>query len=352
MVSVCKNIKIVIKMTDICINIENLYKIFGNKPQAMMKYIKEGNNKHSLLVEHNHVLALNNINLKINTNQIHVIMGLSGSGKSTLVRHINRLIEPTSGQVFVNRENILTMTQNELREFRKYKVSMVFQKFGLLPHRTVVQNISFGLLIQGLNKGESIQRSQKWIKKVGLDGFENKYPYQLSGGMQQRVGLARALATDAGVLLMDEAFSALDPLIRTSMQDTLLDLQRELNRTIVFITHDLNEAIRIGDQISILHDGSIIQTGSPEEILLKPKNNYISDFIKDINMARIVKISSIMKKTNNIKGTKIAFNKTLEESLPIIASDPNHKALIVDKNDNIIGEVSLECILSKIYGEK
>src|SRR6056300_1169898 len=211
------------------IQIKNVWKVFGNtSPEALNAIQNDKMSKQDALEKYNSVIGVSNVSFDVNPGEIFCVMGLSGSGKSTLVRHINRLIEPTSGQVFVNRENILTMTQNELREFRKYKVSMVFQKFGLLPHRTVVQNISFGLLIQGVNKREAIQRSQKWIKKVGLDGFENKYPYQLSGGMQQRVGLARALATNAGVLLMDEAFSALDPLIRTSMQDTLLDLQREL----------------------------------------------------------------------------------------------------------------------------
>jgi glycine betaine/proline transport system ATP-binding protein len=279
-------------------------------------------------------------------------MGLSGSGKSTLIRHLNRIIEPTAGRVIVDGKNIIGISEDELREFRRYKASMVFQKFGLLPHRTVIQNVSYGLLIQGKNKVEANQIAQKWIDRVTLTGFENNYPHQMSGGMQQRVGLARALATDAGILLMDEAFSSLDPLIRTNMQDMLLDLQKELNKTIVFITHDINEAIRIGANISILRDGSIIQTGSPEDILLSPKDNYITDFIKDINRGRVLKLSSIMKKTNIANGPKILFNKSIEEALPIIASASDSSAVIVDEKGKTLGTVSLDKVIAAISNNR
>tara|TARA_Y100000766_G_scaffold273423_1_gene274300 strand:+ start:426 stop:1445 length:1020 start_codon:yes stop_codon:yes gene_type:complete len=339
-------------MTNIIISIKNLYKIFGDNPKNMMQYLLEGISKQDLLDQHNHVLALNNINLDIKSKHIHVIMGLSGSGKSTLIRHVNRLIEPTSGKIIVDGKNMLEMSDDELREFRRFKASMVFQKFALLPHRTVIKNVAYGLLIQGVNKVEAYERSQKWIDKVSLNGYENSYPYQLSGGMQQRVGLARAMATDAGILLMDEAFSSLDPLIRSSMQEILLDLQKELNKTIIFITHDLNEALRIGDQISILRDGEIIQTGSPEDILLGPKDKYISNFIKDINRGRMLKVSSIMRKNTSIKAPKILDNISIEDAIPILASTSEGLAAVVNKNGNIIGKVSLDSAISALSSKK
>tara|TARA_B100000427_G_scaffold86145_1_gene70689 strand:+ start:3224 stop:4243 length:1020 start_codon:yes stop_codon:yes gene_type:complete len=339
-------------MNNIIISIKNLYKIFGDNPKNMMQYLLEGISKQDLLDQHNHVLALNNINLDIKSKHIHVIMGLSGSGKSTLIRHINRLIEPTSGKLIVDGKNMLEMSDDELREFRRFKASMVFQKFALLPHRSVIKNVAYGLLIQGVNKVEAYERSQKWIDKVSLNGYENSYPYQLSGGMQQRVGLARAMATDAGILLMDEAFSSLDPLIRSSMQEILLELQKELNKTIIFITHDLNEALRIGDQISILRDGEIIQTGSPEDILLGPKDKYISNFIKDINRGRMLKVSSIMRKNTSIKAPKILDNISIEDAIPILASASEGLAAVVNKNGNIIGKVSLDSAISALSSKK
>ena len=339
-------------MTNIIISIKNLYKIFGDNPKNMMQYLLEGITKQDLLDQHNHVLGLNNINLDIKSKNIHVIMGLSGSGKSTLIRHVNRLIEPTSGKIIVDGKNMLEMSDDELREFRRFKASMVFQKFALLPHHTVIKNVAYGLLIQGVKKAEVYERSQKWIDKVSLNGYENSYPYQLSGGMQQRVGLARAMATDAGILLMDEAFSSLDPLIRSSMQEILLDLQKELNKTIIFITHDLNEALRIGDQISILRDGEIIQTGSPEDILLGPKDKYISNFIRDINRGRMLKVSSIMSKNTSIKAPKILDNISIEDAIPILASASEGLAAVVNKNGNIIGKVSLDSAISALSNKK
>tara|TARA_B100000029_G_scaffold479549_1_gene526730 strand:+ start:2712 stop:3728 length:1017 start_codon:yes stop_codon:yes gene_type:complete len=338
-------------MTNI-ISIKNLYKIFGDNPKNMMQYLLEGITKQDLLDQHNHVLGLNNINLDIKSKHIHVIMGLSGSGKSTLIRHVNRLIEPTSGKIIVDGKNMLELSDDELREFRRFKASMVFQKFALLPHHTVIKNVAYGLLIQGVKKAEVYERSQKWIDKVSLNGYENSYPYQLSGGMQQRVGLARAMATDAGILLMDEAFSSLDPLIRSIMQEILLDLQKELNKTIIFITHDLNEALRIGDQISILRDGEIIQTGSPEDILLGPKDKYISNFIKDINRGRMLKVSSIMRKNTSIKAPKIPDNISIEDAIPILASASEGLAAVVNKNGNIIGKVSLDSAISALSSKK
>ena len=264
------------------IQIKNLYKIFGNNAEGVMDLVNDGISKQELLEDHGHVLGLRDINIDVPEKCIRVIMGLSGSGKSTLIRHINRLIEPTSGEVLVGGEDVLAMSDEELKNFRRSKASMVFQKFALLPHRTVIENVGYGLQIQKISEPEINKRSQHWIDRVGLTGFEGHYPAQLSGGMQQRVGLARALATDAEILLMDEAFSALDPLIRTDMQGILLGLQEELHKTIVFITHDLDEALRIGDEISILRDGEVVQQGTSQEIVMTPSDDYIADFIKTL----------------------------------------------------------------------
>ena len=329
-------------MTDFKISIKGLYKVFGDNPNEVMQHVLDGVSKKKLLDKHAHVLGLNNINIDIPAKQLHVIMGLSGSGKSTLIRHINRLVEPTLGKIIIDGVNIMEMSQEELREFRRYKASMVFQKFALLPHQTVIQNVSYGLIIQGVSKGEAIERSQIWVDKVGLNGYEKYYPTQLSGGMQQRVGLARALATDAQILLMDEAFSALDPLIRTNMQDILLDLQKELHKTIVFITHDLDEALRIGDEISFLRDGKVIQRGDPQDIILRPADAYISDFIKDINRSRVIKVGSIMEKSSRIFNLKLSSNASIEQALQVMVSADKSLAAVIDAKGKIIGKVSLE----------
>jgi glycine betaine/proline transport system ATP-binding protein len=329
-------------MADNKISIKGLYKVFGDRPNDAIQNIINGMSKEKLLNEYGNVLALNNINIDIPAKQLHVIMGLSGSGKSTLIRHINRLIDPTVGKVIIDGDNIMEMSQEELREFRRYKASMVFQKFGLFPHRTVFQNISYGLFVQGIREEEVKERTQVWVDKVGLTGFEKYYPAHLSGGMQQRVGLARALATDAEILLMDEAFSALDPLIRTNMQDTLLSLQEELNKTIIFITHDVDEALRLGDEISFMRDGKVIQKGNPQEIILRPADNYIADFIKDINRSRILKVSSIMKKSTTSFDLKITVNASVEEALQTMNSADTGVASVVDVKGKAIGKVLLK----------
>ncbi|MDF5436286.1 betaine/proline/choline family ABC transporter ATP-binding protein, partial [Vibrio parahaemolyticus] len=222
-------------------------------------------------------------NLQIQKGEIFVIMGLSGSGKSTMIRHFNRLIDPTMGQILVEGVDVMQLSNKELEQFRRHKMSMVFQRFGLLPHRTVIDNIAYGLEVQGMNKEARLEKANEWLETVGLTGYEHRYPAQLSGGQQQRVGLARALATDAEILLMDEAFSALDPLIRSEMQDQLVELQQKLHKTIIFITHDLDEALRLGDRIAILKDGELVQQGSPDEILLHPADEYVEAFVKDVN---------------------------------------------------------------------
>ncbi|EAR07937.1 quaternary amine ABC transporter ATP-binding protein, partial [Reinekea blandensis] len=239
-------------MTESLIRIEGLYKLFGNNPKKHMPLVAQGLSKDEILAKTGHTLGLKDINLDIKKGEIFVIMGLSGSGKSTLIRHFNRLIDPTEGKVIVEDQDIMTLDTKALREFRQKKMSMVFQRFGLMPHNTVIDNVAFGLKAQGVAKDERLEKARQWLSDVGLGGYEEQYPSQLSGGQQQRVGLARALCTDAEILLMDEAFSALDPLIRSEMQDQLIALQDKLHKTIVFITHDLDEALRIGDRIAIL----------------------------------------------------------------------------------------------------
>ena len=334
-------------MSDIKVAIKDLYKIFGSNPASMIEKVKNGISKSDLLEKYGHVLGLDNVNIEVKKSQLQVIMGLSGSGKSTLIRHINRLIDPTAGSILVDGDNILYMSQAELRAFRRSKASMVFQKFGLLPHRKVIENVSYGLTIQGINKQEAFEKSSKWIESVGLIGFENHYPAQLSGGMQQRVGLARALATDADILLMDEAFSALDPLIRSDMQDVLLSLQEKLHKTIIFITHDLDEALKLGDNIAILRDGAVIQSGTAENIILHPADDYVTDFIKDINKARVLKVSSVMANEDSIKGPEIEDTVIIEDALQIVSQSGSNGAVIA-KNGKKIGTVSLTDMIMAI----
>lgn len=281
-------------MTKPLIEISGLYKVFGAKPGSVMDRVKQGDSKDQVLAETGHTVGLKEINLSIKQGEIFVIMGLSGSGKSTLIRHFNRLIDPTEGQILVEGTDVMKLNQKELEEFRRHKMSMVFQRFGLLPHRTVVDNVAYGLEVQGVEKAQRLSKANEWLETVGLKGYENQYPSQLSGGQQQRVGLARALCTDAEILLMDEAFSALDPLIRSEMQDQLIELQEKLHKTIVFITHDLDEALRLGDRIAILKDGELVQQGTPDEILLHPADDYVEAFVKDVNRARALTVETVM----------------------------------------------------------
>ena len=329
--------------TDTIISIRNLYKVFGKDPSKAMRLVHQGIGKDELLEKTGHVIGLNNVNLEMQRHKLQVVMGLSGSGKSTLIRHINRLIAPTEGQILVDGQDVLTLSPKALRDLRRFKISMVFQKFALLPHRPVIENVGYGLENQGVDRTKIAQISQRWIERVGLTGFENHYPGQLSGGMQQRVGLARALATDADILLMDEAFSALDPLIRTEMQDVLLDLQNELQKTIVFITHDLDEALRIGDTIAILRDGEIIQNDDSQNILMKPADTYIADFMKDINRARVLRVRAIMKPLQaGDEGPLIKGSTTIEEALQIFAQTDGDRLIIIDRQGQPMGRLTVE----------
>ena len=285
---------------DTLIEINGLYQIFGEQPDKVLPKVKAGASKDDILAETGHTVGLQDINLEVKRGEIFVIMGLSGSGKSTLIRHFNRLIDPTAGEIKVDGENIMELSLKDLTTFRRHKMAMVFQHFGLMPHRCVLDNVGYGLSIKGEKKAEWKPKATSWLETVGLAGYEDQYPSQLSGGQQQRVGLARALCTDAEILLMDEAFSALDPLIRNEMQEQLIELQETLQKTIIFITHDLDEALRIGDRIAVLKDGKLIQVGSPVDIVLKPTDDYVKAFAKGVNRARALTAHTIMSPCQNV----------------------------------------------------
>ncbi|MEB2843337.1 betaine/proline/choline family ABC transporter ATP-binding protein [Rhizobiales bacterium RZME27] len=329
------------------IEIKGLYKIFGPKGKDHVESVYQGMSKSELIEKHGHVLGLKNINISMPAGSITVVMGLSGSGKSTLIRHINRLIEPTSGEVIYDGADICQMNETALRDFRRHKTAMVFQKFALLPHRTVLENTVYGLDIQGISRKQSIPKAQRWIDRVGLSGFEARYPNQLSGGMQQRVGLARALTNDADILLMDEAYSALDPLIRVDMQSVLLEIQAELKKTVVFITHDLDEALRLGDKIAILRDGQMIQQGTGQEIVLRPADEYISAFVQEVNRGRVIQLATIMRPLDGTpEGLSLSTTMTLENAAKEMTVANQTKAQIVDPVGTPVGMVDLQAVIA------
>ena len=305
---------------NIKIYLENVSKVFGTDALNALALIDKGMTKTELLEKKGHVLGLHGIDLEIETGKTTVIMGLSGSGKSTLIRHLNRLIEPTSGRILVDGEDILNLNALELRQFRRKKISMVFQKFALLPHKTVLENVIYGLLIDKVPPHAAKERGMAQVELVGLSGFENNFPGQLSGGMQQRVGLARALATDAEILLMDEAFSALDPLIRHDMQMQLREIQARLHKTIVFITHDLDEALLLGDKIAILKDGILRQVDTGMNILKNPADDYVGRFVRDVNRARILTCGPLAQPGTPTGDTRLNAEQTLESAFPIMAA--------------------------------
>ena len=327
------------------IEINNVYKIFGNNPQSVMPMVRNGANKEEVLEQTGHTVGLDNVSLKIEEGETFVCMGLSGSGKSTLIRHLNRLIDPTDGEILVEGTNVMSLNKEQLIDFRRHKMSMVFQRFGLFPHKTVLQNVGYGLEMQGIDPEKRNSVAMEKIEAVGLSGFENQYPNQLSGGMQQRVGLARALATDTDIMLMDEAFSALDPLIRSDMQKQLLDLQAQLKKTIVFITHDLDESLRLGDHIGILNAGKLVQVGTPVEIVMNPADDYVEAFVKDVNRAKVLKAKIIMKSANEVNGIdknnliKVGEDQFIEEFLPQVVCT-NANCEVVDKQGNIKGYIT------------
>ncbi len=329
--------------TEIKISIRKLYKIFGDNPEPALQLVKDGMGKAELLEKHNHVLGLNDINVDVPAGKTTVIMGLSGSGKSTLIRHLNRLIEPTAGEVWVDGNNILEYGDTQLRQLRQHKMSMVFQKFALLPHRTVLQNAGLAPSVAGQSERKYADEAGRWLDRVGLQGQGDQYPHQLSGGMQQRVGIARALTSNSDIMLMDEAFSALDPLIRSDMQDLLNELQAELQKTVVFITHDLDEALKLADHLVILKDGSVVQQGEPQYILLNPAAPYIEDFVSDINRARVLRVRSVMVKTTDIAGQRageIDHDDTLESVIALSEGDTSLSYRVM-KNGKPVGVLDM-----------
>lgn len=332
------------------LRIRHLYKIFGAHPELVLPLVRDqGVGKPELLEKHGHVLGLQDVNIDMQAGEITVIMGLSGSGKSTLIRHLNRLIEPTAGEVLLDGQEVLQMNPAELRSLRQTAMSMVFQKFALLPHRTVLQNAATAPMIRGVDAAEATQTARTWLDRVGLAGFGDRYPSQLSGGMQQRVGIARALSADSDVLLMDEAFSALDPLIRTDMQDLLLTLQTELHKTIIFITHDLDEALKLADHLVILKDGAVVQQGAPQEIVMNPADPYIEEFVGDINRARVLRAGTIAKPgapMGHIVG-QVDWNDTLEKVITM-AQGRSDAAVTVRKDGQVMGKLDMADLLSAL----
>ncbi|WP_251551595.1 quaternary amine ABC transporter ATP-binding protein [Neobacillus muris] len=319
------------------IEVKGVSKIFGNNPKAAIELLKQGKPKREILKATGQTVGVKNVSFEIYPGEIFVIMGLSGSGKSTLIRMFNRLIKPTIGEILIENEDIVKMSEARLREVRQKKISMVFQNFALFPHRTILENTEYGLEIQKVPAEERQDRAKKALEVVGLKGYENQLPKQLSGGMQQRVGLARALASNTAVILMDEAFSALDPLIRKDMQDELLEIQEKYKKTIIFITHDLDEALRIGDRIALMKDGSLIQLGTPEEILMNPANEFVEKFVEDVDLSKVLTASHVMKPAE-----RVAVDRGPRVALEIMRKQGYSSIFVVDRHRKLLGAITAE----------
>ena len=320
------------------VRVEHLTKVFGKRSQQALAMVKENKSKNEIVEKTGATVGVYDASFEVNVGEIFVIMGLSGSGKSTLIRLLNRLIEPSSGDIYIDDEDIAKMSKEELREVRRHKVNMVFQNFGLFPQRTILENTEYGLEVRGVPKEERRERAEQALDNSGLLSFKDQYPNQLSGGMQQRVGLARALANDPEILLMDEAFSALDPLIRREMQDELLELQERVKKTIIFITHDLNEALRIGDRIALMKDGQIMQIGTGEEILTNPANEFVREFVEDVDRSKVLTAQNIMVPaiTTNIEidGPNVALQRMRKEEVSML--------LAIDRKRQLKGSLTAE----------
>lgn len=330
------------------ISCRNIWKIFGPHAERIKQSLDPGRSRAEVLEETGHVVAVKDVSFGVRKGETFVVMGLSGSGKSTLVRCISRLIEPTAGQVIIEGEDVTAMDEKQLRELRRRKLSMVFQHFGLFPHRTIIDNAAYGLEVQGVDKTTRQQRAKEVLRLVGLKGWENHYPGELSGGMQQRVGIARALTVDPQILLFDEPFSALDPLIRREMQDELLNLQQMMHKTIIFITHDFLEAVKLGDYIAIMKDGEIVQLGTPDQIIMNPVNNYVAEFTKDVPRSRVLTAGSIMKDCPVI----VTENESPQTCLSLMQSKNSSVAFVQNENGRFAGICLLEEVEKAIGSNK
>ncbi len=327
---------------------KNIWKIFGTYPERTLKNLDHSLSRAEVQEQTGHVIGVNDVSFEIKTGETFVVMGLSGSGKSTLVRCISRLIEPTAGEVIIDGEDIMHYNDAQLTELRRYRMSMVFQHFGLFPHRKVIDNISFGLEIRGMNKKDRRTRAMEVLDKVGLQGWADHYPRELSGGMQQRVGLARAMAVDPEILIFDEPFSALDPLIRREMQDELLNIQAEVHKTMIFITHDFLEAIKMGDHIAIMKDGEVVQIGTPEEIVANPVDDYVREFTEDVPRYKVLSVGKVMRPVSDAIGANGA--ETVNENAKLdslIDTAIQHEGplAVVDDDGQVVGEIDQAMIL-------
>jgi len=329
------------------VELKHIWKIFGANPQGMLRAISESDSRDDIQQKSGHVIGVRDVSFDVAEGEIFVVMGLSGSGKSTLVRCLSRLIEPTAGQVIINGADVMAMNRVDLRNLRRHTVSMVFQRFGLFPHRRVIDNIAYGLEVQGVKPAERRARAHQVLELVGLQGWERAYPHELSGGMQQRVGLARALTVDPEIMLCDEPFSALDPLIRRDMQNELLNLQKALQKTIIFITHDFLEAIKLGDRIAIMKDGAVVQIGSAQQIVARPANEYVREFTRDVPRVKVLTAASVMqpiRESHHFSDRPILHTMTLEALIPrVIGVDGS--VPVVDEHGGLLGTLDRRSVL-------
>ena len=332
---------------------KDVWKIYGPKPERIIGSPDASLPRKELLEKTGCVAAVRDVSFEVQSGEVFVVMGLSGSGKSTLIRMINRLNEPTSGDVLIDGEDVVHLPEEQLREIRRTKISMVFQHFGLLPHRRIADNVAFGLEIRGAEKADRISKANEVLDVVGLGGWGQHYPDELSGGMQQRVGLARALATDPEIMLFDEPFSALDPLIRRDMQEEVIRLQREVRKTMIFITHDLAEALKLGDRIAIMKDGTFVQVGTPEEVVARPADDYVADFTRDVPRAHVLTARSIMRALDgdvNGDAASVAADTVVQDLLPLVA-DSDRVVRVVD-GDTTIGVIDRAAVMAALIEER
>jgi len=335
------------------IEVRNVWKVFGQgPPDAAIAQAKSGASRQDIISQLDQTVAVRDVSFSVARGETFVVMGLSGSGKSTLIRCLSRLIEPTSGEVLLNGEDLLAMSEDELREVRRGKISMVFQHFGLFPHRRVIDNIAYGLEVQKVDKATRLARATEVLHVVGLDGWADRYPQQLSGGMQQRVGLARALAVDPEILLFDEPFSALDPLIRKEMQDELIRLQKTMQRTIIFITHDFAEALRLGDRIAIMKDGSFDQVGTPEEIVSNPATPYVREFVNDVPRAKVLSVRSVTVAGSAPHGARTVRDDARIETIIPMLLERDEPISVIDNTGTAIGIVNRSNVASMLQAEQ